>query len=219
MLTQVLATREGLRYRREPSWWQLQQARKAEEAAGAKAALALLDGGATEALATTTAAPPSPQPQPSSMRKRAGVESALCLPVLDQQGRTVAVVAAVNRLGGGDDGGLFGREDAKALAGLCAQTSEALTNLTRRPEEHVSLGENLELLAAHSALPLREYRPTLKALLAGEADKEEKAGLVRTDHIVPIPIRILPSIAAAAANLVPANARAPAAPVIRDSLV
>jgi hypothetical protein len=230
MLAQVLQTREGLRYNRQRPWWESSSSALSSKDADSDLVV-VLDGGAPEALATTpmaatVAAPVSTQRQQDGRRGRVGrVESALCLPVLDEQGRVVAVVAVVNRSLEEDDhhthrddvgssGRGFGREDATALAGLCAQASEALTNLTRRPEEHVSLGENLGLLAAHSALPLREYRPSLKALMGAEAaEAEAKAAaagvLVPTAPLFPRPLNMLPTIAAAA--VVPARAHAPAA--------
>lgn len=208
MLHHVRATREALRYRRERPWWWHQQQQLEGDEEGA-----VLDGGAAEALATTTTTSPAslPRKKPrgtsTSTTGTAGVDSVLCLPVLggaDGQA-VVGVVAAVNRQGQGPHTDRFGTEDARALAGLCAQASEALANLTRRPEERVSLGENLGMLARHAALPLHEYRPSLKALLAAERAAEAAEGEAATTEIrVPI----------AAAAVGPVSARAPAAPAV-----
>lgn len=157
MLGQVLRTREGLLYHREGSWWQEQQQQEHKHKEG---------GGTLEGT------------------KGGGVDSALCLPVLDADGRVVAVVAAVNNEGAAR---FFDTAtDGKAgLAGLCAQASAAVTNLGRRPEMHASLSETLQLLATHSALPLREYRPSLGALMAAEGQGQAQAATTTT-VVVPI---------------------------------
>ena len=218
MLQQVRTTREALRYRRERPWWWHQQQGGAEEGA--------VDGGAAEALATiTTTTTITPTPG----RDQGGLDSVLCLPVLGgADGRTVVgVVAAVNahapaqpEHGQQDGSGSgFAAADARALAGLCAQASEALANLTRRPEERVSLGENLEMLARHSALPLREYRPTLAALLGAERAAEAAAAKdgktkAKAEARAGIRAPIAAAVTAAAAAVGPVSARAPAAPAV-----
>jgi len=102
----------------------------------------------------------------------AAVESLLCLPVLDKEGQVMAIVVAVNAAKSKD----FVVQDEKALAGLCAHVAEALINMTRRPEEHISLTENLELLSMHSKVGWKEYRPSLKALLFGEEERKRRVG-------------------------------------------
>lgn len=217
MLQQVRTTREALRYRRERPWWWHQQQGGAEEG--------VVDGGAAEALATMTTTTTTTTITPLPQRDQGGLDSVLCLPVLGGvDGRTVVgVVAAVNAhhqpgqqdaSGSGSSG--FGAADARALAGLCAHASEALANLTRRPEERVSLGENLEMLARHSVLPLREYRPTLAAILGAERAAEAKDGKTKAKAEARAGIRapIAAAVTAAAAAVGPVSARAPAAPAV-----
>lgn len=163
MLAQVLRTREGLLYHRERSWWQQQQQEEEEQKQNHKEGGGTLEGTKSGGL----------------------VDSALCLPVLDADGRVVAVVAAVNN--GAATRSFDTATEAKAgLAGLCAQASAAVTNLGRRPEMHASLSETLQLLATHSALPLREYRPSLRALMAAEAQGEKQEQAATTTVVVPI---------------------------------
>jgi hypothetical protein len=43
---------------------------------------------------------------------------------------------------------------------LCRlQVSEAVTNMSRRPEEHMSFVENLELLKSHASMVVHTMRP------------------------------------------------------------
>jgi GAF domain-containing protein len=102
----------------------------------------------------------------------AAVESLICWPVLDKEGQVMAIVVAVNATKQKD----FDGQDETALAGLCAHVAEALINMTRRPEEHVSLTENLELLSLHCEVGWKEYRPSLKALLLGEEERRRVGG-------------------------------------------
>lgn len=151
------------------------------------------------------------QPQPGVVTNPDMVRSVACLPVLDLEGRVIALLAAVNKdpttsttsskqagagaAAGGSDVvvvSAFTAEDERALAGICAQVrptlspcplacrpalstsyrpgrgpagcsaclllrqvSAAMINLGRRPEEQVSFAENVKLLKAHQALPVR----------------------------------------------------------------
>jgi hypothetical protein len=126
------------------------------------------DGGATEAVSTTKGAATARRGKERSNDARATVDNLLCLPVLDMDGQVLAIVAVVNATKKHD----FSLEDQKTMVGLCAQVSEALINMPRRPEEHVSLGENLELLSLHSHLAFQEYRPSLRALIFGQDGRE-----------------------------------------------
>lgn len=135
------------------------------------------DAGATEALGGVVVAATERRKERTTTRTT--VDSLLCLPVLDKDGQVLAIVAVVNAaaatVANGSKGSKkhdFGHEDQKTLAGLCAQVAEALINMTRRPEEHVSLSENLDLLAAHSNLAFHEYRPSLRALIFGQDGRE-----------------------------------------------
>ena len=65
------------------------------------------------------------------------------------------------------------------------QVAESIINMSRRPEEHVSLAENLELLRVHSNLTIKPYIPSLSALMGrdaeGDTQNRNRRMVVRTE--------------------------------------
>lgn len=138
-----------------------------------------------EGISLVTSTPPasSEGPKASKVTNSEWVRSVLCMPVLDLDGRVIAIVAAINRdegsaraeqvieVGGGpEEQGVaspcgakegvskgFGPEDARVMGGVCVQVAAAIINLTRRPEEQVSFVENLKLLRAQQGIATHTF--------------------------------------------------------------
>ena len=115
----------------------------------------------SSSASSSSASSSSASSSPSSLSHP---HNALSWPVLDREGKLVAVAIALNHRTGGREkkekevGGLytsFGPVEERMMVNLCVQLSEALDNLYRRPEEHNSFEQNADALAVHGGVGLR----------------------------------------------------------------
>lgn len=84
------------------------------------------------------------------------VRNVLSLPILNCEGEVMGVMVAINKTRTNQDKATTGftLADERFMLGMCAQLSEAIVNMGRRPEEYATFVEKLELLKLHAALPV-----------------------------------------------------------------
>jgi len=109
------------------------------------------------------------------------IHSVLAMPILNTEGEVIGIIAAINRTdtthttttsgsssrsssssssssSSNSSSRGFTSADEKFMLGMCAQLSEAIGNMKRRPEEYTTFVEKLELLKIHAALPVTVSR-------------------------------------------------------------